>query len=1038
MAEMNHHQEHCGNCGHHSFKKTTIKDLPYKVAELPRELKKYYLGASESEIEQMLKYIGKKNLADLFESIPTELKFEGALGLGPALTYEELLDRVQEMALQNNVLTSFLGAGLPHFSIPGLVQEVCNIRGLTTAYTPYQPERSQGTLQTLWIYSNMMSKLTGFEAINASLYDRSTALFEGLCTMARVTNKNTVLVPMTVYLEDQEVLCTLATGTKLNIVSIPLNQQGRLDLGQLKNLMVTHKDDLAGVAFPQVTQFGTLEDVDQVTDVIKQSGILSLAIIDPLLLSKGGLKTPAQFGSDGNGVDFIVGEAQHLALAPNFGGPGLGMFGVRYNNANKMHIRSTPGRFVGKAKDNQGRPALAMVLSTREQHIRREKATSNICSNQSFVASIVGASILARGEEGMGRAIKTAHECANLAYNSLTKLDGIDNAFPNIPFMHEFVLRVKLNDLTPTTEDLLNLARRSHMHLAINVESRIPRSLGKPGYGYIMLCFTDRHTTEDIQSLTSFFKAIYPKTKTETITGNIIPSALLRTTPPGIPSLDQETLSKMYKRFGDMNVSPDDNVYPLGSCTMKYNPYINDFLAGLPQMTAIHPQAPAEDSQGCLEVLYEIQERFKKITGLPGVTTQPVAGAQGELVGLKLFQAYHRDRGENRDIILIPRSAHGTNPATATVAGFETKTENGVVYGIVILNADSQGQIDLKHLEENLSLFGKRIAGIMVTNPNTSGIFESNFHVAAKKIHDVGGLVYMDGANMNAIAGIVDLGKLGVDAVHNNLHKTWTIPHGGGGPGDAIVAVSAKLIPFLPGHQIFKEHGQFRAVKTEKSIGSIHRHYGNFAHKIRALSYILALGDEGVRKMSEVAVLCANYLYYRLKKSYPVLPENTDHVPRMHEFILTLTADDFALLEKGGTPKTNAIARVGKLFLDFGLHAPTVAFPEVYGLMFEPTESYSKAELDRFSDIVESMISLIRKHPKVLTTVPHFTPVYKIDEVDANKNIVLSESNFSLNLEQLLAPISKKDADVSPKALLKLPVNTIVEMILKSHQEKTV
>jgi glycine dehydrogenase len=462
---------------------------------------------------------------------------------------------------------------------------------------------------------------------------------------------------------------------------------------------------------------------------------------------------------------------------------------------------------------------------------------------------------------------------------------------------------------------------------------------------------------------------------------------------------------------------------------MKYNPHINDWAASLPGFTDLHPQAPQEDSQGSLELLFEIQEWFKKITGLQGLTTQPVAGAQGELVGLKLFQAYHRHNGEaeTRKLVLIPRSAHGTNPATATMAGFETKKVDGIEYGIVNVNADDEGRMDLEQIKQLVATHGKRIAGIMVTNPNTSGLFENNFHHMAQLIHEVGGLVYMDGANMNAIAGWVDLGKLGVDAVHNNLHKTWTIPHGGGGPGDAIVAVSQKLVEFLPGNQIIKDGETYKMVRPKYSIGSFHRHHGNFAHKVRCYTYLRALGEEGIKKMAAIAVLSAGYLYKQLNDIYPTLPEGSGHVPRMHEFILTLDKDLFDRIARAGTPKAQAIAKIGKLFLDFGMHAPTVAFPEIYGMMIEPTESFSKDELDRFVQVVRSIHTLISEHPEVLTTAPHFTPVKKVDEVLANKNLILFEKLTGL------PPLRENPVD--PRALNKVAVGDLCEQIIQAHRK---
>jgi len=314
----------------------------------------------------------------------------------------------------------------------------------------------------------------------------------------------------------------------------------------------------------------------------------------------------------------------------------------------------------------------------------------------------------------------------------------------------------------------------------------------------------------------------------------------------------------------------------------------------------------------------------------------------------------------------------------------------------------------------------------MITNPNTSGIFETDFSTIAQDVHQAGGLVYMDGANMNAIAGIVDLSKLGVDAVHNNLHKTWTIPHGGGGPGDAIVAVSEPLVPFLPGKQIYKDkEGYFRSYTPESSIGTFHRNWGNFGHKVRAYSYLLRLGKEGVPRMSSVAVLAARYLFEVLRFHYPTLPAHAGQISRMHEFILTLSDQDFERLEKVGVPKSQAIPQVGKLFLDFGFHAPTVAFPEVFGLMIEPTESYTKAELDRFARAVISIKDLVENYPQVVTTAPHFTPIDRVDEVAANRNLCLSEKLSHLPS----LPVNR----IQPHVLLELDTDEIKRRILQLH-----
>lgn len=996
--------------------KKEFEKLGYDPEKLERELTPYYISATESEINEMLGAIGAKDLNDLYSHIPAHSRFEKAPFVTERLEYTELINHVEALAKKNKIKTSFLGDGLQQYKVPQITPFVCSIRGLTTAYTPYQPERSQGTLHTLWLYASSISMLTGFEAINASFYDRSTCLYEAFNTAMRlVKNSSIALVSEGIFPNDIEVVKTHAEHTPMTIVTVPL-KNGRTDMDALNKLIEEHAGKVAAVAFPQVNNLGVLEDVNALTDFCNEQNIKSIALIDPMLLATEGLLQPAKYGSKEQGADMIVGEGQHLGLGPNFGGPGLGIFGIRFNENDKISIRSTAGRYVGRAKDSQGRECLAMILSTREQHIRREKATSNICSNQSFLATVVGAAILERGETGMTKAMQKGRLNALRALEHMICHKGINLSY-ELPFFNEFTVTVDTD-----ADELIKKADAAGIQLGINVSARAGLK------NAIKISFSDLQEEADLEKLKTFISANFEHIKDE---ANIIdvPYELKRKDAVDLPNFEYSELQKFYLELGELNVSPDDNIYPLGSCTMKYNPYINDYAASLPGFTDLHPQSKDEDSQGSLEVLYEIQEMFKNITGLAGVVTQPVAGAQGELVGLKMFQGYHKDRGNEKikDIILIPRSAHGTNPATATMAGYDTKTVGGVKYGIITIEANDHGQINFPQLEEVVKEFGNRIAGIMVTNPNTSGIFESQFKEMADLIHSVDGLVYMDGANMNAIAGWVDLGAMGVDAVHNNLHKTWTIPHGGGGPGDAIVAVSEKLLPFIPGMQVIKENGVFKSVKAPKSIGSFHRHHGNFAHKVRAYTYIKALGTDGVRQMSAVAVLAAKYLYEKLKDLYPTLPERSEDVPRMHEFILTISADTFKRIAEGGTPKAQAIAKIGKLFLDFGLHAPTVAFPEVYGLMIEPTESFSKKELDEFTEVVKAIHHIVNESPEVLTTAPHFTPISKVDEVDANKNVMITEKITKL-------PTLPKNV-VSPKELVKLPTSEVYKKIIEAHKQ---
>ena len=976
-----------------------------------REKARHYIPASDADIEAMLQAVGKSSLDGLFDHIPEDVLFSEAPDLPDELEYDALFDRLREISESNVVAESYLGDSVPDFEPSPVVAPLCDIRNLTTAYTPYQPELSQGTLLAHWIYQCSMARLTGFEAVNASLYERSTSIFEGVAAATRMGRGRTVaIIPETLYPGDIEVVETLARETVLEIVRVPVDATGRIDRKALEEAADAAGDRLAAVVFPQVNTFGLIEDVDGLTDFAAARGAKSVAVIDPLLLGPGGLKAPSAFGDEG--CDIIVGEAQHLALEPNFGGPGLGLFGVRFTSKERNGVRSAPGRFIGKAKDASGRECRVGVLSTREQHIRKDKATSNICSNQAFIATLIGAALLERGDEGLRAILERVRGKVAEAAERLTRFEGVRVAFPEAKSFHELTLEIPSD-----VPAFLAAAREDGIWAGADVSDRAPG-----GRHLVKLSFNNRE--QNLDKLAAVFERRFGAPSAEAASSLAAPESTdLRGSDPGLPAYSADEVVDYYRRIAELNVSPDSGCYPLGSCTMKYNPKVNDWAATLPGFAKMHPQAPLEDAQGCLYVLHEIQEWFKKITGLPAVTTQPVAGAQGELVGIKMMQAYHREHGEKRDVILIPKSAHGTNFATATMAGFSGK--NGK---IVYLDADTEGRVLNEDLDKRIAEYGERIAGVMITNPNTSGIFETSFREIAEKIHKIGGLVYMDGANMNAIAGRVDLNALGVDAVHNNLHKTWTIPHGGGGPGDAIVAVSERLAPYLPGYQIEKDGGRFRPVRTAKSIGSFHRNWGNFAHKVRCYTYLLRLGREGVRRMSAMAVLSARYLHNRLRDEYTTLPVGSDDEPRMHEFILTPKQEDFVAVEATGLRKTDVAPRIGKLFLDFGFHAPTVAWPEPLGLMIEPTESYTKAELDRFADAVRAIIKLVREHPEVLKSAPHFTPIDRVEEVDANREVCLSEPL------QSLPEISP--ARIPASELVEMPLDEIYKRIVEAMKQE--
>lgn len=938
-----------------------------------RENAKFYIPLSDDEKAQMLETLGLKSEGELFSHIPQDIRAD--IPEFEPLSEEDTRKLIGGIARKNNLpKISLLGDGAGDWQVSELALEISKIRGLSTAYTPYQPERSQGTLISHWIYQCLMAQLTGFEAVNCSLYDGATALYEAIACALRLAKKSKALVCGSILPSYLKVVRTLAKDAGIEIVEVPMDTpSGRTSEESLRQSL-RENPDAACLAFPQINAFGIIEDCDMLADFAKRNNLKSIAIIDPMLLAPKALKEPAMYGE--SGADIAVGEARHLYSRPNLGGLGLGIFAIRHNLEHKNDVRQAPGRFVGKAKDLNSKDCFAMVLSTREQHIRFEKATSNICSNEAFMATLAGACLLEKSDSGLEEAAKKARLLAETAFERICAIPGFSYPFGNSPFFNEFTISCPAK-----VEEIIKKASENKIHIGVNAS-------GRCGIGgeLLKISLSDKNSQAQIETVCEFLKGFADKklpSRQSCKKAPAIPQSFTRASCPNIPKFESEEILDYYKKLGELNISPDYACYPLGSCTMKYNPLLNDELAALEGFELGHPQAPEGDIQGSLEILWRFQELIKKITSLDAVACQPVAGAQGELCALKMIQAYQRDNSpESRDTILIPQSAHGTNFASAAMAGFTN---------IVRIAPDKDGALSISDLREKLELFKGRIAAIMITNPNTSGIFETRFREIADLVHEAGGLVFMDGANFNAIAGQVDLKKMGVDAVHNNLHKTWSISHGGGGPGDAFVAVDQKLKDYIPQYIVEKEGEVFELVSPRKSIGSLHAFFGNFPHKVRALSYISRLGSEGVKAMSQTAVLASRYLFKELKKNWPTLPKACENQPRMHEFILTLSDEDFKALEGAGVPRQLAISRIGKAFLDYGFHAPTVSFPEVFGLMIEPTESYTKAELDRFKDAVNSIKNKIKKAPEKIAASPRFMPISRIDETAANRNPILSE-----------------------------------------------
>src|SRR5919109_4180988 len=476
----------------------TLLPLPYDLTTLPRETARHYIPATDQEIQAMLSALGLSQLDELFAHIPAPARMVDPPNLPAELSYADLYQHVVAQSQKNRLPdVAFLGDGLPHYRVPDLVPFVAGLRELMTAYTPYQPERSQGTLMTQWLYQCCLAMLTGFEAINASQYDRATALVEALYTAARLSRQGRThfLLLGSLWPQDLEVVRTLLAGTRLTYEVVPIDPvRGTVPLATLEQQAVAQAERLAGIAFPQVNSLGCLEEVDGLTDLAHRLGTRAIVVTDPMLLATGGLKAPGTFGAEGEGADILVGEAQHLAIPPHYGGPGLGVFGIRYNAAHQQDIRQAPGRFVGDAQDEAGRPAKVMVLSTREQHIRRHKATSNICTNQGFVATLAAAAVLARGEQGMQEACARGRTNATAAARALLRVPGVRLAFPDTPFWNAFVLA-----LPCPSAAMIETARQRGIHLGVDVSSRLPGSTGN----HLLLSFSDLQEPAHLERLTN-------------------------------------------------------------------------------------------------------------------------------------------------------------------------------------------------------------------------------------------------------------------------------------------------------------------------------------------------------------------------------------------------------------------------------------------------------------------------------------------------------------------------------------------------------
>ena len=863
-----------------------------------------HIGSNDAEKQAMLAKIGANSIAELIDkTIPAPIRLGRELNVSDALTEQEYLSHVNKLGAKNKVFKSYIGLGYNDTITPSVIlRNVLENPGWYTAYTPYQAEISQGRLEALLNFQTMILDLTGMEIANASLLDEATAASEAMIMLYNSRSRNDIKEGKNKFFVSE--FCFPQT---IDVV------QGRAaNLGI--ELVIADPETFAFDAtfFGALTQYpdalGRVQDLGAFTKKAHEAGVKVAVAAD--IMSLVLLKSPGDLGAD-----VVLGSAQRFGVPMGYGGPHAAFFACK-----DEFKRTIPGRIIGVSKDADDNLALRMALQTREQHIKRDKATSNICTAQALLAVMASMYAVYHGPNGLkaiaseihSKAVTVANELKNLGYT--VKSDAFfDTIWVELPS-------------TVSVATLKYQTEANEINLRYVSDSQVTISFG------------ESITTEDLNTLVHVFAQIAVKTNNafEKTTATVLTANQLRTdailTHPTFNTHHSESQMMRYlKRLENKDLSLVHSMIPLGSCTMKLNAASELMPITNPNFANMHPFCPVEQAEGYHEMFRELEKDLSECTGFAGVSLQPNSGAQGEYAGLMVIKAYHESRGDfNRKHMIIPSSAHGTNPASAVMAGFE----------VVVTGCDENGNIDIDALREKAVELKDTLAGLMVTYPSTHGVFEEGIREITAIIHDNGGQVYMDGANMNAQVGLTNPGNIGADVCHLNLHKTFAIPHGGGGPGMGPIGVGAHLIPFLPGSPLIKAGG-------EKAIHAISAApYGSALILLISYGYIKMLGAKGLRESTENAILNANYIATELKNHYPILYTGSNGTVA-HELIL-----DCREFKKTADVE---VADMAKRLIDFGFHAPTVSFPVAGTLMIEPTESEDKAELDRF---IEAMIKI--------------------------------------------------------------------------------
>lgn len=880
-----------------------------------------HIGPSENDLQHMLKTIGAETMDQLiFETIPSDIRLKVDLDLEPAMTEYEFANHIKKLGDKNKMFQSYIGLGYNQAIIPAVIQRnVFENPGWYTAYTPYQAEIAQGRLEAILNFQTMVIELSGMEIANASLLDEATAAAEAMALLFDVRSRDQKKNNVNKFFVSEEILPQ--TLSVLQTRSTPIGVE--LVIGNHEEF--DFSDDFYGAILQYPGKFGQIHDYAGFIAKAKTKEIKVAVAADILSLVK--LTSPGEMGAD-----VVLGTTQRFGIPLGYGGPHAAYFATKAE-----YKRSMPGRIIGVTIDTNGNRALRMALQTREQHIKRDKATSNICTAQVLLSVMAGMYAVFHGPKGLQYIANKVHNSAATLANKLEKL-GLYQT--NTAFFDTIVIKTD-------AKKVREIAEQNEVNFLYVDENTVSISLN------------ETTSITDLNKIVSIFAEVTGKqtlTISELQKGNQIPSNLERTSTflqhDVFNKYHSETaLMRYIKMLERKDLALNHSMISLGSCTMKLNAASEMLPLSMGQWNNIHPFAPLDQAQGYQEMLTKLEQQLNVITGFAGTTLQPNSGAQGEYAGLMVIRAYHQSRGDHhRNIALIPSSAHGTNPASAAMAGMK----------VIVTKTLENGNIDIDDLREKAILHSANLSCLMITYPSTHGVFESAICEITELIHDNGGQVYMDGANMNAQVGLTNPATIGADVCHLNLHKTFAIPHGGGGPGVGPICVAPQLVPFLPTNPIIPTGGESAITAISAAP------WGSALVCLISYGYICMLGAEGLKKSTEYAILNANYIKEKLNGHFDTLYSG-EMGRAAHEMIIECRP----FKEKG-----IEVTDIAKRLMDYGFHAPTVSFPVAGTMMIEPTESENLEELDRFCDAMiairkEIEIATIENPNNVLKNAPH-------------------------------------------------------------------